>query len=90
MRLLLDLSLDIQVGKIMTFMGMDRVETASACAGDIVALSGVELPRISDTWTDVSSNNWFVIVVFVLPMLFPRARAASSVDSGRANAERNL
>ncbi len=39
----------------MTFMGMDRVETSSAFAGDIVALSGVETPRISDTWTDVAS-----------------------------------
>jgi GTP-binding protein len=44
-----------KVQKIMTFMGMDRVEATSACAGDLVALSGVETPRISDTWADMAS-----------------------------------
>jgi GTP-binding protein len=44
-----------KVAKIMTFMGMDRVEATHAYAGDIVALSGVETPRISDTWSDVNA-----------------------------------
>ncbi len=41
-----------KVQKVMTFMGMGRVEAVTACAGDVVALSGIEGPRISDTWAD--------------------------------------
>jgi GTP-binding protein len=44
-----------KVQQIMTFMGMDRVDAESAGAGDLVAMSGIELPRISDTWTEVAN-----------------------------------
>ena len=46
---------EVKKGKIQqinTFLGMDKVEVESAGAGDLVAMSGVESPAISDTWCD--------------------------------------
>lgn len=45
-----------KVQSIMTFNLMDRVEATHAVAGDLVALSGVESPRISDTWCQVGAE----------------------------------
>ncbi|MBW3566655.1 MAG: translational GTPase TypA [Proteobacteria bacterium] len=38
--------------KVFGFMGLDRVEVDSAGAGDIVAITGIERPLISDTVCD--------------------------------------
>jgi GTP-binding protein len=39
-----------RVLQVLGFLGLDRYEIDEASAGDIVALTGVELPRISDTF----------------------------------------
>jgi GTP-binding protein len=42
-------------GKIMQvlgFLGLERHEVQEATAGDIIAITGIELPRISDTFCD--------------------------------------
>ncbi len=41
-----------RVLKIHTFLGLERRETEIARAGDIVAFTGIEAPRISDTLCD--------------------------------------
>ena len=41
-----------RVLQIFTFLGLDRQETDSAGAGDIIAFTGLEAPRISDTICD--------------------------------------
>ncbi|MCW8847796.1 MAG: EF-Tu/IF-2/RF-3 family GTPase, partial [Sedimenticola sp.] len=41
-----------KVGKVFGFIGLDRVEVESASAGDIVALSGIAAPNVSDTLCD--------------------------------------
>ena len=41
-----------RVGQVFGFMGLERVEVEEARAGDIVAFSGVEAPKISDTLCD--------------------------------------
>jgi len=41
-----------RVLQIFTFMGLERQETDSASAGDIIAFTGLEAPRISDTLCD--------------------------------------
>jgi GTP-binding protein len=41
-----------RIGQVFGFHGLERVETDSATAGDIVAFSGIEQPKISDTLCD--------------------------------------
>lgn len=41
-----------KIGKVFGFIGLDRVEVESASAGDIVALSGIAAPNVSDTLCD--------------------------------------
>jgi GTP-binding protein len=41
-----------RVGQVFGFMGLERVEVGEAQAGDIVAFSGLEAPKISDTLCD--------------------------------------
>ncbi|MFZ8987485.1 MAG: EF-Tu/IF-2/RF-3 family GTPase, partial [Steroidobacteraceae bacterium] len=43
-----------RIGQVFGFLGLDRVEVDSATAGDIVAFSGLEAPKISDTVCDPS------------------------------------
>lgn len=42
----------VKIMQVLGFMGLDRVEVESAQAGDIIALTGIEKPRISDTICD--------------------------------------
>ena len=41
-----------RIGQVFGFMGLERVEVEEARAGDIVAFSGLEAPKISDTLCD--------------------------------------
>ena len=41
-----------KIGKVFGFIGLERVEVDSASAGDIVALSGIAAPNVSDTLCD--------------------------------------
>jgi len=41
-----------KIGQVFGFHGLERVEVDSATAGDIVAFSGIEEPKISDTICD--------------------------------------
>ncbi len=41
-----------KIGKVMTFLGLNRVETTEARAGNIVAITGIEAPNVSDTLCD--------------------------------------
>lgn len=41
-----------KVGLVYGFLGLERVEVEEAAAGDIVAISGVEAPNVSDTFCD--------------------------------------
>ena len=41
-----------RIGQVFGFMGLERVEVEEARAGDIVAFSGLEAPKISDTICD--------------------------------------
>ncbi|MBU0500492.1 MAG: translational GTPase TypA [Gammaproteobacteria bacterium] len=41
-----------KVGLVYGYMGLDRHEVESASAGDIVALTGIEAPNVSDTLCD--------------------------------------
>jgi len=41
-----------KIGQVLGFLGLDRVEVDSASAGDIVALSGIAAPNVSDTLCD--------------------------------------
>jgi len=41
-----------RIMQVLGFMGLERTEVAEASAGDIVALTGIEAPRISDTICD--------------------------------------
>jgi GTP-binding protein len=54
-----------KISQVYGFMGLERVEVASASAGDIVAVTGIEAPHVSDTICDPDS---------------PEALAALSVD----------
>jgi len=42
-----------KITNVFGFMGLERVEVDSASAGDIVAFSGIEFPRVSDTICDL-------------------------------------
>jgi GTP-binding protein len=44
-----------KVGQILGFLGLERIEVQEARAGDIVAISGIESPQISDTLCDPTS-----------------------------------
>lgn len=39
----------IKINQVFGFLGLQRVEVESATAGDIVALTGIEAPNVSDT-----------------------------------------
>jgi len=41
-----------RIGQVFGFLGLERIEVESARAGDIVAFSGIEEPKISDTICD--------------------------------------
>jgi GTP-binding protein len=41
-----------RIGQVFGFMGLERVEVDEARAGDIIAFSGLEAPKISDTICD--------------------------------------
>ena len=41
-----------RIGQIFGFLGLQRVEVESADAGDIVAVTGIEAPNVSDTLCD--------------------------------------
>jgi len=41
--------------QVLGFMGLERTEVAEATAGDIVAITGIEHPHISDTFCDPSA-----------------------------------
>lgn len=41
-----------KIGKVFGFIGLERVEVDSATAGDIIALSGIAAPNVSDTLCD--------------------------------------
>ncbi len=41
-----------RVGQVLGFLGLQRVEVEEAGAGDIVALTGIEAPNVSDTLCD--------------------------------------
>ncbi len=41
-----------KIGQVLGFLGLERVEVESASAGDIVALSGIAAPNVSDTLCD--------------------------------------
>ena len=41
-----------RIGQIFGFLGLERIEVEEASAGDIVAFSGLETPKISDTICD--------------------------------------
>jgi GTP-binding protein len=38
-----------KIGQVLGYMGLERSEVAKASAGDIVAITGIEAPKISDT-----------------------------------------
>ncbi len=44
-----------RVGLVYGFLGLERVEVEQATAGDIVALSGIQAPNVSDTLCDPDS-----------------------------------
>ncbi len=41
-----------KIGQVLGFLGLERVEVEVASAGDIVALSGIAAPNVSDTLCD--------------------------------------
>ncbi|RMG36136.1 MAG: translational GTPase TypA [Gammaproteobacteria bacterium] len=41
-----------KVGLVYGYLGLERHEVAEACAGDIVAITGIEAPNVSDTLCD--------------------------------------
>jgi len=41
-----------RIGQVFGFLGLERIETEEARAGDIIAFSGIEAPKISDTICD--------------------------------------
>jgi len=41
-----------KTGQVFGFLGLNRVEVETASAGDIVALTGIEAPNVSDTLCD--------------------------------------
>ncbi|MGH8130900.1 MAG: translational GTPase TypA [Steroidobacteraceae bacterium] len=43
-----------RIGQVFGFLGLERIEVEEAGAGDIVAFSGLEAPKISDTLCDPS------------------------------------
>ena len=54
-----------RINQVFGFMGLERVEVETASAGDIVAVTGIEAPHVSDTICDPES---------------PEAMVALSVD----------
>ena len=41
-----------KIGQVFSYMGLNRVEVEEASAGDIVAITGIEAPNVSDTLCD--------------------------------------
>ena len=41
-----------KIGQLFGFLGLERMEIETASAGDIIALTGIEAPNVSDTLTD--------------------------------------
>ena len=41
-----------KIGQVFSYMGLQRVEVEAASAGDIVAITGIDAPNVSDTLCD--------------------------------------
>lgn len=41
-----------KISQLFGFLGLERIEIETASAGDIIALTGIEAPNVSDTLTD--------------------------------------
>lgn len=72
-----------KVKSLMTFHMMERVEQKMAMAGDIVALSGVDSPRISDTWCAVGAEERLPVLKVDEPTLSATFEVNTSPLAGK-------
>ncbi len=72
-----------RVLQVLGFRGLERLEVASAAAGDIVAIVGIELPRISDTICDPEHVEALPALVVDEPTVSMTFEANTSPFSGQ-------
>ena len=72
-----------KIGQVFGFLGLDRVEVEEASAGDIVALSGIAAPNVSDTLCDPESVEPLPALTVDEPTVSMTFQVNSSPFSGR-------
>ena len=72
-----------KVGQVFGFLGLQRVEVPEAGAGDIVALTGIEAPNVSDTLCDPEHPEPLPALTVDEPTVSMTFQVNSSPYSGR-------
>jgi GTP-binding protein len=73
-----------KVGQVLGFLGLQRVEVEEASAGDIVALTGLEAPNVSDTVCDPERPESLPALTVDEPTVSMTFQVNSSPFAGRA------
>jgi GTP-binding protein len=72
-----------RVGQVFGFLGLERIEVEEARAGDIVAFSGLEAPKISDTLCDPDATEALPALVVDEPTISMTFETNTSPFFGR-------
>jgi len=72
-----------RIGQILSFNGLERVEVASAAAGDIVAITGIDPLSISDTICDPNAVEALPAMTVDEPTISMMFQANTSPFAGR-------
>jgi GTP-binding protein len=73
-----------KIGQVFSYMGLQRVEVEEASAGDIVAITGIEAPNVSDTLCDPDHAQALPPLVVDEPTVSMTFQVNSSPFAGRS------
>ena len=78
-----DHSYKAKVGVVYGYMGLERTEVASATAGDIIAITGIEAPNVSDVICDPENPEWLPPLAVDEPTVSMTFQVNSSPFAGK-------
>ena len=78
-----DHSYKAKIGLVYGYMGLERTEVASASAGDIIAITGIEAPNVSDVICDPENPEWLPALAVDEPTVSMTFQVNSSPFAGK-------
>jgi GTP-binding protein len=78
-----DHSYKAKIGLVYGYMGLQRTEVESATAGDIIAITGIEAPNVSDVICDPENAEWLPALAVDEPTVSMTFQVNSSPFAGK-------